>query len=118
MRTIAIAALGGLMAAGAAEAQTKPPGWQAFADCAAAYQANAAIADPQRPAGMSSQISEVAADYQRAAVKLVQAERRRPTGQAARIVAARMGQQRRALAGQPRAAVERVIDACPQVEAE
>jgi hypothetical protein len=90
--------------------------WSVYADCAAAYQVNAAIADPGRPASMTAQVSDVALDYSAAAVK----QRRRRSGEspaiAGRIVKARVAARSKALAAMPREAVERIIDACPQVD--
>lgn len=91
------------------------PRWQALADCAAAYQANARIADPDRPAAMTAQISDVADDYAKAAA----AARRRaiPSSSTAarRAVAARAGKAATRDAALPREAVEKLIEACPQV---
>jgi len=92
----------------------KPPRWQVLADCAAAYEANARIADPDRPAAMIAQVSDVAADYMKAA------EAAYPGGPksrkaAHRRVAAQVAARTRAYATRPREAVEAVIDACPQV---
>jgi hypothetical protein len=43
-------------------AAAKAPGWSVYADCAAAYLANARVADPDRPAAMIAQVSDVAND--------------------------------------------------------
>jgi hypothetical protein len=91
-------------------AAARPPGWIVYADCAAAYLANARIADPDRPAAMTAQISDVAKDYEAAA-----RARHRPAKGAGRTVRTRIERQARVFSGQPRRAVERVIDACPQV---
>jgi hypothetical protein len=86
------------------------PGWRVYADCAAAYLANARIADPDRPAAMTAQVSDVAKDYEAAA----RARYGRGKGAAA-TVRARIARQARAFAARPREANERAIDACPQV---
>lgn len=113
MRIAACIAVATLLAAAGAEAA---PRWATLSDCAAAYQANARIADPDRPASMTAQISDVADDYAKAAV----AARRRaiPSSAAAarRAVAARMAKTAARDSALPRAAVEKIIDACPQVE--
>jgi hypothetical protein len=95
---------------GADPAAAAPPGWRVYADCAAAYLANARIADPDRPAAMTAQISDVAKDYEAAA-----RARYRPATGAGRAVRTRIERQARAFYGQPREAVEKIIDACPQV---
>jgi hypothetical protein len=91
-------------------AAAKAPGWTVYADCAAAYLANARVADPDRPAAMTAQISDVAKDYEAAAQA-----RYRPAKGARRAVRARIERQARVFAGRPREAVEKIIDACPQV---
>ncbi|HEX3366676.1 hypothetical protein [Phenylobacterium sp.] len=109
---VAIAAI-----AGPPQALARPaPGWTVYADCAAAYLANARLADPDRPALMTAQVSDVADDYAAAAAKL----RVRRGGSAAasrRAVEARIAQKTRLFAGQSREAVEHIIDACPQLGA-
>jgi hypothetical protein len=90
----------------------RKPDWTAFADCAGAYRANAAIADPSRPASMTAMVSEVADDYEKAA-------RARHGGDpetAARDVSARSAAKTRTFAGRPREAAEQFIEACPQTE--
>ena len=103
---IAIASNGLGPAAAAAWAQ----GWTVSADCAAAHQANARVAVPDRPAAMIAQISDVAKDSEAAA-----RAQYRPARHARAAVGARIERQTKVFAGQPREAVERVIDACPQV---
>lgn len=99
-----------LILATPALAAPKAAKWQAFADCAAAYRANAAIKDPERAASMTAMISETADDYRKAAVK---AHRGRD---AQRAVAERIALKTATFAQQSRAEVERFIDACPQTE--
>jgi hypothetical protein len=92
-------------------AAAKAPGWTVYADCAAAYLANARVPDPDRPAAMVAQVSDVANDYAAAA----RVHYRRAKRGASAVVQARIDRQTRIYSGQPREAVERVIDACPQV---
>ena len=101
-------------AAASGPACARAPGWQVYADCAAAYLANARIADPDRPAAMTAQVSDVADDYAKAARERYRRQREVSRKAAARQVAAHIDGQARRLAAQPREAVERLIDACPQ----
>jgi hypothetical protein len=88
----------------------RTPGWRVYADCAAAYLANARVADPDRPAAMTAQVSDVANDYEAAA------RTRYGRGRGAEAkVHARIERQARAFAARPREVNERAIDACPQV---
>jgi len=104
----------GCLAAAASAAAAGPADWRAYADCAAAYRANAQLSDPDRPASMTAQISEVAADYAREAARRLA----HPASKAAarRAAEARIAGQAKRLAGQSRAAVEKLIDACPQID--
>ena len=88
----------------------KVPGWTVYADCAAAYLANARVADPDRPAAMIAQVSDVANEYEAAA-----RARYRPARAARAAVRARIERQTKVFAARPREAVEHLIDACPQV---
>ncbi len=110
MRPIALAVVAALAWPQAGVTAAKEPAWTVYADCAAAYQANARIADPDRPASMTAQVSDVANDYAAAA-----RARYRPAKAARARVQTRIERQTRLLAGQPREAVEHIIDACPQV---
>jgi hypothetical protein len=112
MKRIAIAVVAVLAVSGPglARGSGKAPGWTVYADCAAAYLANARIADPDRPAAMTAQVSDVSRDYEAAAVA-----RYRPAKGSGTAVRARIERQAKALAARPREAVEKVIDACPQV---
>jgi len=92
------------------------PAWSAYADCAAAYQVNATLADPGRSASMTAQVSDVAQDYSAAAAKQRQGRSGGSLAAARRIVKARVAARSKALATLPREAVERIIDACPQVD--
>ena len=97
-----------------AQARSAPPArWQALADCAAAYRANAQIKDPDRAASMTAQISETAGDYAKAALKAYPKSARRAADMA---VQSRIVRQTAKFARQPRTQVEHVIDACPQLE--
>jgi hypothetical protein len=94
---------------------TPPPHWTILADCAAAYQANARIADPERSASMTAQISDVAGAYRKAAEN---AYRSQVSGRAARSrksVSARIAHQASVYGARSRQEVEALIDTCPQV---
>jgi hypothetical protein len=110
VKAAALIVAAGLVWAGLASAAARAPGWTVYADCAAAYLANARIADPDRPAAMTAQVSDVSRDYQAAAVA-----RYRSAKGAAAAVRARIERQAKVFAARPRDAVEKVIDACPQV---
>jgi hypothetical protein len=110
---VILAALAGL-AVVPAPALAKTPTWQAFADCAAAYQANAQIKDPERPASMTSMISEQSNDYRTAALATYR-KAKRATPAAEQTISARIAQQAPALARLSREALEHRIDACPQL---
>jgi hypothetical protein len=112
MRAVVFIALAELAVGGPAAA--RPPDWRVYADCAAAYLANARITDPGRPASMTAQISDVADDYAKAARERYRRQREVSRKTAARQVGAHIDTQSRRLAGRPREAVERIIDACPQ----
>ena len=103
-----------LAVAGPALAAGPAPGWSVYADCAAAYLANARLADPGRPASMTAQVSEVADDYAAAAAARYRKAHAVPAEAAQRAVRARIDRLAAAYRGQAREAVERVIDACPQ----
>jgi hypothetical protein len=83
------------------------PKWQAFADCAAAYQVNAAVKDPSRSATMSGDMAQTGADYLKAAVQ-------RSKDQTA--VKARIKAQTPRFTAMSREKLDKFIDACPQVE--
>jgi hypothetical protein len=112
-RAPAAAALAVLFIAAAAPPK---PGWRAFADCAAAYGANAGMGDPDRSPSMTAQISEVAGDYRKAAAARLRQTQKVSAATAERRVGARIGERSAVFAAQPRAAVEKVIEACPQTE--
>jgi hypothetical protein len=113
---VALAIVAAVALCGAAQAGARKPDWRAFADCAAAYQANARIADPDRPASMTAQISEVADDYLAAAAKR-RRQQLKGTAEAARqAVEAYAAERSAAFAAQPRKQAERFIEACPQVD--
>lgn len=91
------------------------PAWRVYADCAAAYLANARLSDPDRPASMTAQVSDVAADYSTAAAKRRQVQVGGSAATSRRRVDARVARQARVLGARPREEVEHMIDACPQV---
>lgn len=103
------------LTSGAQAAPPTKPGWQAFADCAAAYRANARIADPGRTASMKADISEQADDYGAAAVKR-HGDKQGSDPQGAIAVADYVRQQTVIIGRKRRADIERIIDACPQIE--
>ena len=103
-------------AAGPASGQERPHGWAVYADCAAAYRANAALPDPDRPAAMAAQISDVAMDYAKAAAERWRIQTGGSAKAARQAVALRVERQAKVFAARPREAVERLIDACPQLD--
>jgi hypothetical protein len=88
--------------------------WRALADCSAAYQVNSKLADPDRPASMTAQISDVATDYAKAAERRLRGQGGASATRVRQTVADRIETKSRLLSAQPREAVERFIDACPQ----
>jgi hypothetical protein len=90
------------------------PAWTVFADCAGAYVANARVADPDRPATMVGQMSDVAEDYAKAARARYRQALKAGDATARKAVAARIEATATRLSAQPREAAEKVIDACPQ----
>ena len=98
-----------------ARAAPKARDWTVYADCAAAYLANARLADPDRPAAMVAQVSDVADDYSAEARSRYRRQLKGSRAAAGRAVHARVERQTPLFGGQPREAVEHVIDACPQV---
>ena len=104
-------------AAGSAGGAAKPVGWAKFADCAALYRVNARLGLADRPAQMTAQMSEVGNDYAKAAVARYVQQRKTSPVAAQHAVDARIKAGLERLAGHPpRAAVEKQIDKCPQVD--
>jgi hypothetical protein len=99
----------------AAAAPAPPPAWSVYADCSAAYLANARLADPDRSASMTAQISEVAKDYAAAARSRYAEAWKVIPATARRAVEVHIARRAKAFGKQPREAVEHIIDACPQV---
>jgi hypothetical protein len=89
--------------------------WRAFAACAAAYEVNAQVADPDRPASMRAMVSEVANDYRRAAEDAYRGAAKASAAQAREAVAAEVARRTAVFRPKPRTDVEKVIDACPQL---
>jgi hypothetical protein len=89
--------------------------WTAFADCAAAYKANAVIKDPDRPASMSAMISEQSNDYRTAAAAVYRATTKATNAQSQDAVSARVAQRMPTLTKLSRDKLEQIIDACPQL---
>jgi hypothetical protein len=109
-----IAALVGLaIPSGAALAKTAT--WEAFADCAAAYQVNAQLKNPDRPASMTASISEQSDDYRAAALAAYRAKTKQVGDPVERALSARIAQQAPTLARLSRDKLEQRIDACPQL---
>ncbi|HEY8005013.1 MAG TPA: hypothetical protein VIE16_12335 [Phenylobacterium sp.] len=104
-----------LAALGLAAGRRPAPAWTVFADCAAAYLANARVSDPGRAAAMTAQVSDVADDYRAEAVKRRRAELGGSARTARQAVDARVAERARRLGARPREAAEKLIDACPQV---
>jgi hypothetical protein len=115
VRAVTALAAALLTSAAAAHAAGKPA-WTAYADCAGAYQANAHVADAERPASMVSQMSDVAADYAKAARATYRKAMKAGAAAAEKAVAARIAATAQRLSGQPREAAEKLIDACPQTD--
>ncbi len=103
-------------AQGAAPAHPPKASWRAFADCAAAYQSNAAIADPNRTESMKAMVSDTARDYETAGIARYRETTKGSADAATKAVETRMRSQLRKYSTQPRATVEHIIDACPQTD--
>lgn len=116
MRQLSVFA--GLLALGLppSTAAAAPARWTTLADCAAAYQANARLSDPNRPAAMTAQISDLAGDYARAAADAYRQQAARTEPRSTRAVAERIANKASTFGVRPREEVERFIDACPQIE--
>lgn len=99
----------------AAQAAAATPSWKVFAACAAAYEVNAQVADPDRPASMRAMVSEVAADYRTAAEGRLRQAEKLAADAAREAVAAEVADRVAEYRPKPRAEVERTIDACPQI---
>jgi hypothetical protein len=91
------------------------PAWTRYADCAAAYAANAGIKDASRSGSMTSQIGDVAKDYADAAAKRNRQQTKAPEAKARSAVDARIKLTLARFSKQKREAVETYIEACPQV---
>jgi hypothetical protein len=92
------------------------PKWTALADCAAAYEANAKLADPDRPASMTAMISDVANDYAQAATKAYNQQAGKSGSGSVDLIKVHIAKQTTIFSKQPREKVEKVIDACPQID--
>jgi hypothetical protein len=90
------------------------PDWTRLADCAAAYQANAHLADPDRAASMTATVSETADDYAKAATERYRQQAKATEGGASAAVCGRVEGRAAAFGRQPRTEVEHFIDGCPQ----
>lgn len=96
-------------------AGVRQPGWEALADCAAAYRANAQIPDPNRAPSMRASISDEANEYATAAVERLRGQTKVSADKAGRSVQARVTKRAADFGRQPRSDVEHFIEACPQV---
>jgi hypothetical protein len=118
-------ALLALWAATASAAETYAPPvatqqWQAYANCAAGYQANwqDRLTDPHRTHDMSNMIHDQSDDYKKAAIGFYQSEQKSSPEDANRYVAdylaANIGG---FLAMDAVGTLEAYLDTCPQLEA-
>jgi hypothetical protein len=99
-------------------AADKPPDWKAYAKCAAAYQVNAEIKDPDRAASMTQQIAETAGDYLKAAKDRYRGQTKADAAKAEATVGALMRKEQPRLRKLSREKVEKAIEACPQLDFE
>ena len=89
--------------------------WQGVAECAAAYRANALIADPSRAPSMRAMITDQASDYEKAATEKFAAEKKTTPDAARKSIAAYIDKLVRRFEQQPRSVIEKFIDGCPQI---
>jgi hypothetical protein len=111
-----IAAVLVLLALPGAAAAATPADWKAYADCAAAYRANAAIDDPARGKAMRASIADEAEVYAKAAVAPYRHATKAGEAKARRVVTAYVAGRTPDFARQSREAIDHFIDACPQTE--
>jgi hypothetical protein len=90
--------------------------WHLLARCAAAYQVNAGISDPARAPAMKRSIEDLSNEYVSAAEAAYQRTHVASVDNTHRAVGAYVARQAKALKGESRAAVERLIESCPQTE--
>ncbi len=93
---------------------TPAAGWRTLARCAAAYRANSEILDPARPKAMKMMIADTAQDYQSAAQAAYQRTAKASAERSRKAVADYVARRTLEFSKQPREAIERFIDACPQ----
>ena len=96
-------------------ATAAPPPWRALADCAAAYRANAAIRDPDRPSSMTTMITDQAGDYVKAAEKAYRGKGGHAGAKAA--IEAQVATRAPSFGKMSRSELDKFIDTCPQLEA-
>ena len=109
-------------AAGGRSANDQPqpsakPSWEAFADCAAGYQANikSRQSDPARTSAMRNMIQEQADDYLRAAVRAYVQSHHATEEAATKAVNTRIdGATDRFVAMDKAGELDRFLEACPQ----
>lgn len=88
--------------------------WRGFADCAAAYKANAAFAEPDRAASMTAMVSEVADAYEASAVDKIRSLSDMSQEAALSTVRSQVNLKLQEFSGRSREQVERFIESCPQ----
>lgn len=107
-------ALIGALALGAC-ASLREPSWKVYADCSAAYEANARIADPERSTEMRDSIGDTAIDYQVAAVPLYRHQVGGDSEYAVNGTVAYIKSRTPAFAAKSRKDLDAYIERCPQV---
>jgi len=105
-----------VLATSAPSKETAGPRWQVLADCAAAYQANSEIADPNRLPSMRAMIADQGKDYQKAAVQEYRARAKGEGTTVDKTVNAYVNGATSRFAKEPRPVLEKIIDACPQLD--
>ena len=96
-------------------ASLREPSWKVYADCSAAYEANARLADPGRTADMRASIGDVAIDYQVAAVPLYRHQVGGDAEYAVNGTVAYIKSRTPAFAAKSRKDLDSYIEHCPQV---
>ena len=99
---------------GCASTSSAQPTWQGYMDCAAAYRANAQIADPNRPATMVRDMAEVGDNYAKAAMSAYIRETGAAADAAQAMVEGEVAKRTVTFATRPRAQIEHFIEGCPQ----
>lgn len=108
-----------VVGASAFAADTAPPSWQVYADCATAYRANwlDRLDDPNRTHEMRNMIESQSQDYEKAADRAYVAEKKTSEDAAAKDVKAYVqGRIDHFVAMDKARELEPFIDNCPQLE--